>query len=314
MTLTTEPPGTTTARVPAPPAGTSPTAPPTPPPPTLSRPRSLLFAVLVVLAGLGAWLVAYVFGFSALQEQHSQHVMYSHFREQLALGVAPPFGAGTKLHDGDPVALIDAPVPGMHRVVVVEGTTSGDLEAGPGHLPGTVLPGEAGVSTIMGRSVAFAAPFRNVTRLVAGSTFTVTTGQGVFHYKVVDVRGPGAPIPGSLGAAASRLTLVTSADGGWHDLWVPTHAVFVDAVLVGKARPVAAGTAPTVADGLMSTDKTALVPLVLWLQALFVVAIGVVWLRGRWSPLATWVVGTPLVIALLWGASSEFVRLLPNLF
>jgi sortase A len=314
MTLTTEPPGTTSAPAPATRVGGAPPTAPASQPRSLSRSASLLVVVLVMVASLAAWLVAYLFGFSALQEQHDQHVMYSHFREQLALGVAPPFGVGTKLRDGEPVALINAPVPGLQGTVVVEGTSAGDLENGPGHLPGTVLPGESGVSTLMGRSVAFAAPFRNITRLAPGSTFTVTTGQGVFHYKVVDVRGPGAPIPGVLGTAASRLTLVTSADGGWHDLWVPTHAVYVDAVLVGKARPVAAGTVPTLADGVMASDKAALVPLVLWLQALFVVAVGLVWLRSRWSPLAAWVVGTPMVIALLWGASSELVRLLPNLF
>jgi sortase A len=270
--------------------------------------------VLLVVAGLALWLTAYVFGFSALQEHHQQNVLYSQFREQLALGIVPPFGDHTTLKTGDPVALIDAPKIGLRRTIVVEGTSSSDLSNGPGHLPGTVLPGEIGVSTVMGRAAAFGAPFRRLTSVQAGATFSVTTGQGTFHYKVIDVRGPGDPIPASLASVSSRLTLVTAANAGWRNLWVPTHAVFVDAALQGKALPVATGTAPSAADSVMTGDMSALVPLVLWLQGLLLAALGLIWLRGRWDSRQIWAVGLPVTAALLWGVSTDLVRLLPNLF
>jgi sortase A len=289
----------------------APVAPGTPP-----RTPWSTFAVnsLIILAGLAVWLTTYLFGFSALREHHSQAVLYSQFREQVALGTAPPFGYATTLRAGKPVALIEAPTPGLHRLVVVEGTTSGDLESGPGHLPGTVLPGEFGVSTILGRAAAYGAPFRDLTSMRPGESFTVTTGQGTFHYKVVDVRGPGVQIPSSLSTLSSRLTLVTTANGGWHDLWVPSHAVFVDAALVGKAMPDAAGSQPVSADAVMSGDSTALVPLVLWLQGLLLVSIGFVFIWRRWGRRQAWLVGGPVAAALLWGTSADLIRLLPNLF
>jgi sortase A len=201
----------------------------------------------------------------------------------------------------------------MSREVVVEGTRSGDLEAGPGHLPGTVLPGQAGVSTLLGRAFGYGGPFRHIGSLKPGDPITVTTGQGVYHFAVVDARGPGQPIPGSLSLAASRLTLVTAANNGWRNLWVPTHAIYVDAVLQGKAGGVTAGTVPTVADSPMKNDTGGLIVLVLWLQLLLVSALAVVWAATRWGQRQAWTVGVPVLLAVLWGASLEFTRLLPNL-
>lgn len=314
MTMT-EPARTDTAMVSGPPPPAEAKVAPT----KRQRPASQTFAtlivnVLLVVAGLATFLSVFVFGLSSLEEHHDQAVLYSHFRQQLALGIAPPFGSGTTLKTGDPVALMTAPSIGMTRTVVVEGSSSSAMTAGPGHLPGTVLPGETGVSTIMGRSAAFGAPFRTLSHLTPGAAITVTTGQGTFHYKVVDVRGPGQAIPSSLATATSRLTLVTAVNGGWRGLWVPTHAVFVDATLVGKAKPVATGPTPILADNVMSGDRSALVPLVLLLQGLLLSALGIVFLRCRWGARQAWIVGVPVSLAMLWGVSAAFVRLLPNLF
>ncbi|HVY08631.1 MAG TPA: class E sortase [Mycobacteriales bacterium] len=277
--------------------------------------------VLAALAGLAAWLLLFVFVFSALIEHHNQSVAYSRLREKLALGTVAPFGHDAttgrilKLHDGEPFGLISAPSIGMHRVVFVEGTTSADLQSGPGHLPGTVLPGEAGVSTLLGRSTAYGAPFRKITSLHPGDAVNVTTGQGTYQFTVVDVRGPGQPIPGTLATATSRLTLLTAQRGGWGELWAPTHAVYVDATLTGgKASAIAPGTAPTAADAPMQGDSAGLVPLVLWLQGLVLVAVASAVLGRRWGTKQTWLVGVTLGVAMLWGASGALLQLLPNLF
>jgi LPXTG-site transpeptidase (sortase) family protein len=267
---------------------------------------------MAILAGLAAWLLVYGIGFSAIHEHRSQRVMYSHLREELAEATAPLSG---HISDGAPLAILSAPAAGIANQVVVEGTTSSDLDNGPGHYPGTVLPGQAGIATIMGHHTTYGAPFRHLTSLHPGDPISVTTDQGIAHYVVQDVRAPGDPLPAALAAGASRLTLITSQSSGWRGAWAPTHAVYVDATLHGK--PFAAATNDSVAtsaDAPMHGDSNSLVPLVLWLQGLAVVAIGIVFARARWGSRQTWVVGGSVLVALLWGATGAFMNLLPNLF
>jgi LPXTG-site transpeptidase (sortase) family protein len=308
-------------------APTTPTAPSTPttpsvlvnppPPPSVATPppmsdwAAITMRSLLVLAGLAAWLLVYAVGFSALHEHHEQRVLYSHLRENLANATAPLNG---HIADGTPLALINAPAGGIHDQVVVEGTTSADLESGPGHYPGTALPGEAGISTIMGRHTTYGAPFSNITSLRAGDLITVTTDQGIARYSVQDVRGPGSPLPATLASGAGRLTLITSASSGWRGGWTPTHAVYVDASLTSKPFETASGSGTfTSADNPMASDRGALVPLVLWLQALVLATLAIVWARARWGRRQTWVIGGCVLIALLWGATGAFLQLLPNL-
>ena len=204
------------------------------------RGGSLLWATTVV-GVLAAWTVAYALGLSALQEQHAQRVLYAHLRQELAQQVAPPrvlpSGRVATVRPGEPLALLTVPRMGLHNVVVVQGTRSGDLRNGPGHLPGTVLPGENGPSWILGRSATFGAPFARLTSLRAGDDVRVTTQEGVFTYVVNDVRGPGDRIPAS--SSSARLTLASTTGSGWRGGWAPTRAVYADATLQGAPRPAA---------------------------------------------------------------------------
>jgi sortase A len=211
------------------------------------------------------------------------------------------------------VAVLSIPAIGVHRTVVVAGTRSGDLESGPGVLPGSVLPGEVGVSVIMGRAFSYGGPFRRVGSLAAGDAINVTTGQGTYRYTVLDSRGPGQSIPRSATSAASRLTLITAANGGWQDLWVPTHAIFVDAALKGTPGGVAPGVVPVSADQPMQADSGSLVALVLWLQLLLISALLVVWAAVSWGRRHAWTLGVPVIVGGMWGVSLEFTKLLPNL-
>lgn len=298
---------TTAAPVAAPPIESS-----AAPAPAWSR---LLVAVLVILATLAAWLVLFLGPLSALAESHAQSTLYSKFRGQLASGVTPPppFAPGSTLHNGDPVAVLSIPAIGMSRDVVVEGSRSRDLEAGPGHWPGTALPGEAGSSVVLGRAFGYGGPFRKIAALTPGDTISVTTGQGRFTYRVVDSRGPGQPIPGVLGTAKAELTLVTADNGGWRSLWVPSHAIYVDAVIKGTPAADAPTAVPSAADAPMRSDTSNLIVLVLWLQLLLVATLALVWAATRWSRRQVWLVGTPVIIAVLWGVSLQFTALLPNL-
>ena len=283
-----------------------------------SRVTELTFAAavaqwaLLALAGLATWLVAFGLGFSALQEHHAQTVLYAKFRDDLAQATVSVGGAMPR---GAPVTLLNAVDGGLHDLVVVEGTSSSQLRQGPGHYPGTPLPGQAGVTTIFGRGTTFGGPFGAITKLRPGDTITATTGQGVFTYVVEDVRRPGDPFPKALPVGGSQLTLVTSEGSGWRSVWAPSHAVYVDALLKDKTVPSASTVGlPSTDEAPMQGDTSGLYPLVLWMQLLALAIVGVVLGRSRWGVWQTWLVGTPVVIAALWGASNNIWLLLPNLF
>jgi sortase A len=280
-----------------------------------SNALTVVVATLAAFTVLTAFLVAYALEFSALQEQRSQHQLYEAFRGRLS--PASPDGpvVGGVIPPGTPVAMLDAPTAGIHELMVVEGTSSSDLLAGPGHLRDSPLPGQPGQSILMGKAVTAGAPFRSIANLHAGDPISVRTGQGLFRFTVVSVRGAGARLP-QLPASGSLLTLVTTAGSGWLGGLRPNEVVYVDAALQGRAasapspRPEALPTDEVQGRG----DPSAWPYVVFWTQALLVVACGAVWLAARWGRWQLWLIAAPIVFAVLWGLSTEAMRLLPNVF
>ena len=272
---------------------------------------AVLSWVSLAVAGLCVWLVVFGLLLSGLTEHHAQQHLYTAFRTQLAEATAP---TGGPIADGAPVALIDSAAGGIHGLVVVEGTTSSDLRAGPGHYPGTPLPGQPGASTVFGRGTSYGAPFEGIVALRAGDAITATTAQGKFTYIVEDVRRSGDPLPASLSSGSGQLTLITSTSGGWRTAWSAKQTVYVDAILKGHSALAPSGSnSPRAADKLQSGDRSQLVVLVLWLQLLLVAALGVVWGVVRWGKPQTWVIGLPIALGALWGTTSCAWQLLPNL-
>ena len=270
--------------------------------------------VLITFALLVAWSLAYVFVLSRLDELHAQKSLYASFRSQLAQGLAPmqlPVAPGT------PIALIDAPDAHLTHVVVVEGTSPGDLQKGPGHLSQSVLPGQQGTTVLLGRAVSYGGPFGHIADLQAGSVVTVTTNQGAFHYRVLDVRRRGDPVPAPPAATSSRLVLVTAESGSGFGALQPSNTLYVDADLVGgKAQPDAGAPSLVPSDERpmgADTSSVELTELVLGLALLTIVLLLVSWARARWSSTAAWVAGVPAVVASLWLVSDVAARLLPNL-
>jgi sortase A len=89
--------------------------------------------------------------------------------------VAPP--------SGNPVGIIRIPKIGVDKVVV-EGVATEDLHLGPGHYPGTPLPGQLGNAAIAGHRTTYGAPFYDLNQLVPGDLVLITTVQGSFRYSV----------------------------------------------------------------------------------------------------------------------------------
>ncbi|HVE74615.1 MAG TPA: class E sortase [Mycobacteriales bacterium] len=68
--------------------------------------------------------------------------------------------------------------------VVVEGVTPADLKRGPGHYPGTALPGEIGNSVVSGHRTTYGAPFSDLDRLRPADAVVVETRDSWFTYRV----------------------------------------------------------------------------------------------------------------------------------
>jgi sortase A len=95
---------------------------------------------------------------------------------EVAPTIAPPAIGG-------PVGIISIPRIGL-SMMVVEGTDEIRIQAGPGHYPGTPLPGQAGNAAIAGHRTTYLAPFYHLDALVPGDQIGLTTVQGNFVYSV----------------------------------------------------------------------------------------------------------------------------------
>lgn len=270
---------------------------------------------IVVLVCL--WMLLQMLVLGRLSEERAQHLLYNEYRTQLATETAPT-GAldydGKPVAEGSPVALISIPAIGLHDLVVVDGTASGDLLSGPGHLRTTPLPGNIGTSLVMGRSTTYGAPFADVPSLRPGDTIDVLGAQGAVIYVVTDVRRAGDPIPPvRSGPSAGRLILATADSPGTLSALRPRGVVYVDAD-TRKAFP-SGPVYPAVPDAerAMQRDTGALPLLVLLLAFVAALVLAVSVARRRLRDALVWLVTAPVAIALAWAVTDQVMRLLPNL-
>lgn len=284
-------------------------------PPRLSPRLQLIRAVLVLFLAMTGTLLLQLVMVSALQQSAAQGRAFDALRSDLATGTAPigPTDAGGRvLALGTPIAFIDIPSIGVSEVIG-EGTTASVLFDGPGHRRDTPVPGQVGSSVIFGRRAAFGGPFSDISELKPGATIRVTTGQGIFEFKVLGVRREGMPAPAAPAAGTARLLLVTAAGRAF----LPEGVVRVDADLVGQAavgppRLITAAALPA-NERVMAGDAGTLWVLAFWLQALILLSVAVVWSWHRWGRAQTWVVLFPALLFVGLAASGEVARLLPNL-
>ncbi|MGH6886946.1 MAG: class E sortase, partial [Geminicoccales bacterium] len=67
--------------------------------------------------------------------------------------------------------------------VVVEGTDTASLRKGPGHYPGTVLPGRPGTTAIAGHRTTYGAPGRRIDEIERGDEIVVEMPYARFSYR-----------------------------------------------------------------------------------------------------------------------------------
>ena len=259
---------------------------------------------LVLLTSLVLGFGAYLVGGSALVQHRTQDVLYQQLRADLKAATVPvsaPFTAG------QPLGLVTIPDLGLEQVFVA-GSTSTQTAQGPGLKPDSVLPGQAGLSVLVGRRATLGSPFAHIGDLHPGSRIEVTTGQGKFTYVVDLVRTSDAPAT-QIRAVASRLTLVTSDPA-----FTPDRQLVVSARLATGQTALAASSgqaaSPSDAPGQGSHDHG--VALLLWSQLLLGVVVLVAWAATRLPRPALWIGAAPVLLALLWHVYAALALLLPN--
>ena len=89
--------------------------------------------------------------------------------------------------------------------VVFEGVDRTTLKSGPGHMPGTPLPGQPGNAVISGHRTTYGRPFFELDMLVVGDEIEVETALGISTYAVRDV----------LIVAPTDVWVAANIDGAW---------------------------------------------------------------------------------------------------
>ncbi|GII77689.1 hypothetical protein Sru01_26710 [Sphaerisporangium rufum] len=150
-------------------------------------------------------------------------------------------GGLRRVHLGDAVALLRIPRLGRdYEYAVLEGVTPQDLRRGPGHYPGTALPGRRGNFVVSGHRTTYGAPFNRIDELRRGDALVVDTEDARYTYRVTgtEIVSPAevdviAPVPGRPDRPPDRamITLTTC-----HPEYSARQRLIVHGVLAGTTR------------------------------------------------------------------------------
>jgi sortase A len=100
-----------------------------------------------------------------------------------AAPASPPVSPPVDLGEG--IAILRVPRLGSDWAkVVVEGVGVEDLKKGPGHYPGTAMPGEVGNFVVSGHRTTYGAPFNRLDEVATGDAVVVETRDHWFTYRV----------------------------------------------------------------------------------------------------------------------------------
>ena len=238
---------------------------------------------------------------------------------------APPPPAG-----GEALARLQIPAIGVDKIVV-EGVQVADLKKGPGHYPGSPLPGQPGNAAIAGHRTTYGAPFNRLDELEAGDEILVDTVQGSFRYVVREqliVEPDQVEVLDDFGD--DRLTLTAC-----HPKYSARQRIVIVAALQGPAaatgpetppapspdpavEPAPGGAGGASADTLdagLGGERASAWPAVMLALACALIWVAA-WLLGRlWQKKwPAYALGLPLFLVLLFFFFEEFSRLLPANF
>ncbi len=151
---------------------------------------------------------------------------------------------------GDPIAVLRIPRFGKSWKprVIVEGVSVGDLRRGPGHYPGTALPGQVGNFAVAGHRATYGNGFQPMDKMRVGDAVVVETKQMWITYRVTATRivlpsqyDVVAPVPSRPGVKPTKRYITLTTCDPWysaeHRLIV--HALFEVATSKSAGLPAA---------------------------------------------------------------------------
>ena len=257
--------------------------------PVVRLARRLAMVLFVLSIG------SFVFGsvFAPLIHDRQSEMLEDRLASDLINGLAP---VSNPIAVGAPVGLIDIPERDI-RTVVIEGTRARELSKAAGHLVGSALPGQPGVSAVLGRSRDHGAEFANLDQVKVGDEITATTGQGVHTYEVIDIAVRASRDMAAFQGEGHMLILATVVDGN--------DRLVVRASLTSPVFPGGEPAEhPTSVDELgLTGDSTSWSTTALWLSLATIVALAypvivrqvgrrVAWMIvvpvGMWMAIETW--------------------------
>ena len=226
--------------------------------------------------------------------------------------VAPP--------EGDVLARIIIPKIGVDWAVV-EGVQLVDIAKGPGHYPGTPLPGQIGNAAIAGHRTTHGAPFYRVDELTIGDKIQIKTFAGNFTYVVT--KKPFAVDPTDYGVVANtpdaELTLTSC-----NPRYSAAQRIVIRARLARRLSPkpirpptvingkkVAPPPTKELATGLQG-ESNSVKPSVIW--GFIMAFVGGLWWWAfrRWRHPFTWIIGLVPFLVVLFPFYVYLERALPN--
>jgi len=296
----------------------------------LARVLGVVGRVFITAGVLILLFVAYQLWGTGIREAQSQRSLKDEFAQRVdgdssgttttttPGATVPPTVApsvATTVAEGDAVAHIQIPAIHVDKIVV-EGVGVPDLKKGPGHYPGSPLPGQKGNAAIAGHRTTYGAPFNRIDELKAGDQITVTTVQGTFHY---EVRKHLVVKPNQTEVLKDyhddRLTLTSC-----NPKYSARQRIVVVSALTGAPAPTPPGqvtrTSPNAStlDAGLGGERSSAWPAIFLFLACALIWVAA-WLFGKlWSKWPAYAVCLPLFLIVLFFFFENFSRLLPANF
>ena len=270
-----------------------------------------LFLAAGILLGL---FVAYLLWGTNLSESSSQSALAKQFHTSSQAAKTGGTTASAALDlPGYAIGIIQIPKIGLEKYLV-EGVGESDLQKGPGHYPGTPLPGQPGNVAIAGHRTTYGAPFYNLDALKPGDPIRITTLSGTVY--TYDVTGSQVVSPSDVevvdATKDNRLTLTTC-----NPRFSATTRLIVTAALVGSAVPAptpAPSSPPTklvAAPKNLTAGQSGAIPAIVLYGLLGIGVFFGVWLASRRLSWLVWLGGGPGFLVVLFFFYENLVRIRP---
>lgn len=279
----------------------------------------------ITLGTLLLLFVAYQLWGTGIREAQAQDKLRTEFHDTLAktgqkpddgheddatVGTIPnPVASIAAVPEGEPTAIISIPKINVHKTVV-EGVGLPDLKKGPGHYPGTPLPGQKGNAAIAGHRTTYGAPFNRIDELKPGDSVYVQTVQGKFRYVVKEtmIVSP-TQVEVLEDKGDNRLTLTAC-----HPKYSAKQRIVVVSELGPDQEPLPSTATPLKHLSDIDGEGAPALPAIL-LGVLCAAIWAFAWALGRlWKKWPSYALGLPFFMVALFFFFEEFSRLLPSNF